>query len=255
MRPAVLVPSVADLRWIRFHLVLGYGSMRWLPPFLMLALWSGLGVLSPGPGFAVAAALFPAAAIWAAWTTIAIGSVDDDPHYDLLAAAAGSVARLHRARAATVAVAGTAWAVTVALVITPLGSACSEAQRRSPSALQCDQPRTVVPLVAVTVLTAGVWAGIGIGTLLHRPIVARPGRHARRRPGPAGRDDAGAPGPARAAGPRPGSPGSGPDPAGGGCHLGRRSRGRRLPPGPAPGPLTSAAGRDLRHLSALWALS
>lgn len=157
--------------WIRFHLVLGYGSHRWFPPFLALALWSVLAIQSLGPGFSAAASLYPAAAIWAAWTTTAMGSVDDDPHHGLLAAAAGSVGRLHRLRALTVAVPGVAWAVVMALLVGLAAPTCSVAQRQSLARAQCDQPRPVVSLMAVVVLSAGVWAGIGIGSLVHRPIV------------------------------------------------------------------------------------
>lgn len=161
----------AVVPWIRFHLVLGHGSRRWFPPFVLLALWSVLSVQALGPGFGTAAGMYPVAAIWAAWTVIALGSVDDDPHHDLLAAAAGSVGRIHRLRALTVAVPGLAWAVVMALLVGLLAPACTEAQRRSPAVAQCDQPRPVAALLAVAVLSAGVWAGIGIGSLVHRPIL------------------------------------------------------------------------------------
>lgn len=162
----------AVVPWVRFHLVLGHGSRRWFPPFLVLALWSVLAVQSLGPGFGTAAAMYPVAAIWAAWTTIALGSVDDDPHHGLLAAAAGSVARIHRLRALTVAVPGVAWALVMALLVGLLAPVCTDAQRRSPAGAQCDQPRPLAALLALVVLSAGVWAGIGIGSLVHRPILS-----------------------------------------------------------------------------------
>lgn len=157
--------------WVRFHLMLGHGSRRWFPPFVVLALWSVLALQSLGPGFGTAAGLVPVAAIWAAWTTIGLGSVDDDPHYDLLAAAAGSVERIHRLRALTVAVPGAAWTLVMGLLVGLLAPTCTEAQRQSAAGAQCDQPRPVASLLAVVVLSAGVAAGIGIGTLCHRPIV------------------------------------------------------------------------------------
>ena len=98
------------------------------------------------------------------WITVAIGNIDDDGHRELLAAAAGSPAQLQRRRAISAFVG----ANIVALVVTGAGYASGIDPARSTSQAQIVAGCVLLQLAATAI-------GVGIGTLLHRPVVRNVG--------------------------------------------------------------------------------
>lgn len=146
---------------IRFTIRLVVRSMRWVGPFLVLLVWVVVSTGVRGTGLELASVLFPAYVGAGIWLTVATGNVDDDPHRDLLAAAIGSASRLHIARTASVLVMAGVVAVGVAILI----AVVAEPGR---SAL-------VVVLAGTAVSLSGIMIGIGIGTLLHRPVLRHRG--------------------------------------------------------------------------------
>ena len=136
-------------------------SMRWVGPFLVLLIWVVLAIGAGGTGLEFASVLFPAYVIVGTWLTIITGNVDDDAHRDLLAAAAGSASRLHVLRSTTVLVMTGTIALAVAVVVAVVA--------------QPGQSTLTVLVVADSVSISGLLIGIGIGTLLHRPLLRHRG--------------------------------------------------------------------------------
>ena len=93
------VPVHRGARMIAFNLRLGVRSMRWLGPALILMVWILASLSDPGPALTNAGNMFLLLVAVSCWLTVTIGNVDDDGHRELLAAAIGSPARLHRSRA------------------------------------------------------------------------------------------------------------------------------------------------------------
>ena len=136
-------------------------SMRWVGPFLVLLIWVVLAIGAGGTGLEFASVLFPAYVIVGTWLTIITGNVDDDAHRDLLAAAAGSASRLHVLRSTTVLVMTGTIALAVAVVVAVVA--------------QPGRSTLTVLVVAASVSISGLLIGIGIGTLLHRPLLRHRG--------------------------------------------------------------------------------
>ena len=102
--------------------------------------------------------MFFGAVVFAAWLAVIAGNVDDDPHRDLCAAAAGSPARLHVCRAfATIG--ASAGVVVVTALLT--GSTGDLGHQDLPYAVGC----------TVALLVAGALIGSAIGVFLHRPLI------------------------------------------------------------------------------------
>jgi len=142
---------------IAFTLHLLARSMRWVAPAIVFLVACGLVLADPGPLRSSSASLFPVQAVVLCWLTIAIGNVDDDGHRELCTAEAGSPARLLVVRSTS----ALALAVVLAVVVT-VGLAIVTPGPRS----------SITDLGAVLVVPlAGGVLGIGIGGLLHRPIV------------------------------------------------------------------------------------
>ncbi len=137
-------------------------SARWVAPLLVLLVWGLLIFGNPGTSFSNTTGMYPALVIWSCWMTIATGNVDDDPHRDLLAAAIGSTARLHAIRAATVALASLVLSFAVSGLVVLAGD---EPGRSS----------AFVAVAAFLALGSAALVGIGIGTLLHRPVLRHRG--------------------------------------------------------------------------------
>src|SRR4051794_37635970 len=131
--------------------------MRWVAPTIVFLLAWGLVMADPGPLRSSSASLFPVAAVVMCWLTIAIGNVDDEGHRELCTAEAGSPARLLLVRSLSALVPAVVLAVlvTVGLAIVTPSSGGAAADLGAV---------LVVPL-------AGGLLGIGIGGLLHRPLV------------------------------------------------------------------------------------
>jgi hypothetical protein len=149
---------------IRFHLRLVARSTRWLAPTLLAAIWSAFTVASPGPALGNASGSFIMLVAVTCWITVAIGNVDDDGHRELVAAAAGSPARLHRWRALTAYVG----ANVLALAVTVAGIASGTSATRPVGAARVDVSCVLLELAATAI-------GVGLGTLLHRPVLRNSG--------------------------------------------------------------------------------
>jgi hypothetical protein len=149
---------------LAFNLRLTVRSMRWLGPVLIALIWTMFTIASPGTALGNASNAFLMLVAVTCWLTVAIGNVDGDGHRELLAAAAGSPARLQRVRAGAAYLAGNA----VALVITVVGIALATNPSHPVS-----QPRIIVACVLVQLAATAI--GVGIGTLLHRPVVRNGG--------------------------------------------------------------------------------
>jgi hypothetical protein len=149
---------------IAFNLRLAVRSMRWLAPALILVIWISLTLSGPGPALANAGNAFLMLIGVTCWLTVTIGNVDDDGHRELLAAAIGSPARLHRSRAiaAYLAANAVAWIATIAGLL---------------AATRPTRPTSELVVVGACVLLqlAATAVGVGIGTLLHRPVVRHAG--------------------------------------------------------------------------------
>jgi hypothetical protein len=149
---------------IAFHLRLLARSMRWLGPVLIAVIWTSFTVSDPGPALGNASSSFMMLVAVACWITVAIGNVDDDGHRELLTAAAGSPARLHRMRAASALVA----AGLIALIVTVADIAVGTSPSRPINHAQIIGGCLLLGVVATAI-------GVGIGTALHRPVVRNSG--------------------------------------------------------------------------------
>ncbi len=139
---------------IWFHLQLFARSFRWIFPaiiWLLLVMSLMVGEIDVSR----LSSLFTLYLPIAVWITVSIGEVDDDAGRDLLIAATGSPVRLHIDRAAaSLALISSASVVNVAL-----------ASVRDPD-------KTTTELGAAVAVLVGAGAmGVGIGTLLHRPVL------------------------------------------------------------------------------------
>ena len=149
---------------IAFNLRLAVRSMRWLGPALIAMIWISFTLAGPGPALSNAGSAFLMLVAVACWLTIIVGNVDDDGHRELLAAAIGSPARLHRSRAIAGFVAATAvgGAVTLADLV---------------ATTRATRPMSEFLVVGACVLMelAATTIGVAIGTLLHRPVLRHAG--------------------------------------------------------------------------------
>jgi hypothetical protein len=149
---------------IAFNLRLAVRSMRWLGPVLILGIWILLAFGSPGPALANAGSAFIVLLPVSCWLTFTVGNVDDDGHRELLSAAIGSPARLHRCRAIAAFVAANAVGSAATLV-----SLLLTTQATRPT------PEIVVVGACVLAQIAATATGVAIGTLLHRPVLRQAG--------------------------------------------------------------------------------
>ena len=149
---------------IEFNLRLAVRSMRWLGPALILMIWALLSISDPGPALGNAANAFVMLVAVTCWLTIGIGNVDDDGHRELLAAAIGSPAHLHRSRALSAYVAGNA----LGAITTITGLLATSRPTRSISEVYVVGSCVLLQLAATAI-------GVGIGTMLHRPVVRHAG--------------------------------------------------------------------------------
>ena len=74
---------------ISYNLRLLFATSRWVAPAVFMTFWRGLLLSPPPPSLEGAAFLFPVVVISATWLTVTMGNLDDKPHRELLAAAAG----------------------------------------------------------------------------------------------------------------------------------------------------------------------
>jgi len=102
-----------------------------------------------------AAFFFPVVFITSIWVTVIIGNIDDDPHREMVAASAGGQRRLHTLRARASAMLLIMVHAPLALVVVLGGPNI---------ALQATM---AVPLLFLGAIALGV----GVGNLLHRPLV------------------------------------------------------------------------------------
>jgi len=149
---------------IAFNLRLTLRSMRWFGAVLVALIWTASTIASPGPALGNASNAFMMIVAVTCWITVAIGNVDDDGHRELLAAVAGSPARLQRSRAISAYLAGNA----IALVSTVVGIALATSPSRPVSHVRIIGACLLVQLAATAI-------GVGIGTLMHRPVVRNSG--------------------------------------------------------------------------------
>jgi len=149
---------------IAFHLRLAARSMRWLGPALIVLIWTLLSLSDPGPAIANAANSFIMLVLISSWITVIIGNVDDDGHRELLAAVAGSPANLHRSRALSAYLA----ANVIGAVPTVAGILATSRPTRPIN-------ETYIVIVCVLMQLAATAIGVGIGTMLHRPVVRHAG--------------------------------------------------------------------------------
>ncbi|MGO9873075.1 MAG: hypothetical protein ACLPVY_04675 [Acidimicrobiia bacterium] len=149
---------------IALNLRLAGRSMRWLGPALMLMIWILASLSAPGPALTNAGNMFLLLVAVSCWLTVAIGNVDDDGHRELLAAAIGSPARLHRSRAIS--------AYVAANTISAAGTLACLVASSKPT-----RPTAEIVVVGACVLLqlAATAIGVGIGTLLHRPVLRHVG--------------------------------------------------------------------------------
>jgi hypothetical protein len=149
---------------ISFTARLALRSMKWLGPAIIVLLWTTFTAASPGTALSNAANESLMLVAITCWLTVGIGNVDDEGHRELLAAAVGSPGRLHRDRAAAALV----LANGLALVPTVAGIALAEQSTRRVNG-------AVIVITCVLVQLAATALGVGIGTLLHRPVVRNTG--------------------------------------------------------------------------------
>lgn len=149
---------------ILFNLRLTARSMRWLGAALLVLIWTSFTISDPGTALSNASSAFMVVVAITCWLTIAVGNVDDDGHRELLTAVAGSPARLQRSRAISAYVAGN----TIALVSTVVGIALAATPRRPVGNVRIYGACLLLQLAATAI-------GVGIGTLLHRPVVRNTG--------------------------------------------------------------------------------
>jgi hypothetical protein len=149
---------------IAFDLRLVVRSTRWLGPLLIALVWTSFTVANPGTALSNASSSFTVLVAVTCWITVAIGNIDDDGHREILAAAAGSPAHLQRRRAVSAFVG----ANVIALVVTAAGFARGISPARSTSQAQIVAGCVLLQLAATAI-------GVGIGTLLHRPVVRNVG--------------------------------------------------------------------------------
>jgi hypothetical protein len=149
---------------IAFDLRLAVRSMRWIGPAMILMVWILASISDPGPALTNAGNMFLLLVALTCWLTVTIGNVDDDGHRELLAAAIGSPARLHRSRALSAYLAANALSAVGTL-------ACLLASSKP------TRPTAEIVVVGTCVLMqlAATAIGVGVGTLLHRPVLRHAG--------------------------------------------------------------------------------
>jgi hypothetical protein len=148
---------MAELRMIRFTLRVLGRSLRWVAPAMVGALWFLLVLSNPGPVRSNAVAFFPLLAIVGCWLAVLTGNLDDDGHRELCTAIVGSPRRLLIDRAAAAAIVTAVVAAAAAVAAIAFGSPHSFAWP------------TAVAVLALEL--AGGAIGVGIGAVLHRPLV------------------------------------------------------------------------------------
>jgi len=149
---------------IAFNLRLTVRSMRWFGAALLALIWTSFTIADPGTALRNAGGAFMMIVAVSCWITVAVGNVDYDGHRELLAAVAGSPARLQRSRAISAFVASN----LIALVSTVIGIALATTPTRPVSDVRVDAACLLLQLAATAI-------GVGIGTLLHRPVVRNGG--------------------------------------------------------------------------------
>ena len=135
----------------RFQLLLFVRSFRWVAPTLVLFVWL-VNLLTTGTGFGLASSLFPAFLLWSLWATVALGNVHDKPTRDLLAAALGSAAGLHRSVWSAVGLMSLPIIVLVAVYVAVMGG----------------EPE--VAFGAFLSMACGTVIGLALGSWLHQPV-------------------------------------------------------------------------------------
>lgn len=146
-------------RHVRFTLGLYRHSGRGLAPLITLALWFLFAIATNPPSLSSLSALFPAFVVVGPWIAISVGDVDDRSHREMAVAAAGSPARLHRARVLASFVLCAGSAVLSAAYITVLLS-------------EDDVSRPQVFVVSVAVLIGASALGVAFGSWLCAPLVS-----------------------------------------------------------------------------------
>jgi len=136
-------------------------TWRWLAPALFLLVGTSLMLHGPGdrPALDFGAGLVPLCLIWAVWMTLTVGNLGDRPLRDVLASAAGSVARLHH---------------YLILVMVCMGAGVS-AMLAVSTGVKTGFADPIGSLWVFTIQMAVVLAGIAIGTFLHKPFVSNRG--------------------------------------------------------------------------------
>lgn len=145
---------------IRFTLRLYLRSGRWLAPLMLFATWFGFAIVNSPPALTTSSSLVPAILACGTWAAVSVGGLDDRNHRELMAAAAGSPARLHIARA----LASFVVCVGVALICVAY------------IAIKLDQPdmsAATVALINGVALVAASALAATIGSWLHPPLIAQ----------------------------------------------------------------------------------
>jgi len=124
----------------------------------LFSIWFSFAVAGSPPALSTAGALVPAFLACGSWITAAIGSMDDRNHRELLAAAAGSPARLHLARSLTsFAICFGATAICVAFVAATLD--------------EPDKSAIIVASANGTALLGASLLAVAIGSWLYPPLI------------------------------------------------------------------------------------
>jgi hypothetical protein len=155
-----------------FTLRLVAHSGRWFAPFFAWVLWLGIVFGSPGRSLGNAAAMFAGFVMWTLWMAVVAGNVDDDPHRDLLAAAAGSASRLHVSRSTAVFGAASVLAIATTVLNAIVSNEAARTAADPIGSVVIERSELYVAVGTVGLLLAGAAIGLAVGTWLHRPIIA-----------------------------------------------------------------------------------
>lgn len=144
---------------IRFQLRLLVATSRWVGPALFFLFWVSLTLAPPFPPLEEAAFLFPVVALIAIWVSVVVGGLDDKPHRELVAAAVGGPVRLHLFRAVASMLVVAPIAVAVVLLVGLISGKASAGSLAASAGL----------------VVAAALIGVGVGNVLHPPIVTEIG--------------------------------------------------------------------------------
>jgi hypothetical protein len=154
---------------IRLPFAIVARRLLWLPPLFVLGLVLAFVYASTGPALSTyVVTAIPLAGI-GLWLTVIAGSCDDDSHRELMAARAGSVARIHAARA----VCGAAFVALFSLLCTVLPLVFGVLRYQPPADPHRLPSNAVILASGLALHLAAGLVGVAGGTFLHRPLLQR----------------------------------------------------------------------------------